>query len=88
VRVADGRDEESRIVGVLIRVADRGLPIPLRIDPMIQQGKKPTGTGAVGTGRFGYAVALPADGATALIGAWRDDQPRSRDSDDDLGLQA
>lgn len=53
---------------VLIRVADRGAAYPLRIDPMIQQGQKLTGAGAVGTGRFGYAVALSADGDTALIG--------------------
>jgi len=54
---------------VLIRVADRGAAYPLRIDPVIQQGKKLTGTGAIGTGRFGYHVALSADGNTALIGA-------------------
>jgi hypothetical protein len=54
---------------VLIRVADRGAAYPLRIDPMIQQGKKLTGTGAIGTGRFGYTVALSGDGNTALIGA-------------------
>jgi len=53
---------------VLIRVADRGAAYPLRIDPMIQQGKKLTGTGAIGTGRLGYDVALSADGNTALIG--------------------
>jgi hypothetical protein len=53
---------------VLIRVADRGASYPLRIDPMIQQGKKLTGTGAIGTGRFGYTVALSGDGNTALIG--------------------
>ena len=54
---------------VLIRVADSGAVYPLRIDPMIQQGKKLTGTGAIGTGRFGYTVALSGDGNTALIGA-------------------
>ena len=53
---------------VLIRVADRGAAYPLRIDPMIQQGKKLTGAGAIGTGRFGYVVALSGDGNTALIG--------------------
>jgi hypothetical protein len=53
---------------VLIRVADRGASYPLRIDPMIQQGKKLTGTGAIGTGRFGFTVALSGDGNTALIG--------------------
>ncbi|HWA55128.1 MAG TPA: hypothetical protein VG816_13245 [Solirubrobacterales bacterium] len=54
---------------VLIRVADRGASYPLRIDPMIQQGQKLTGVGAIGTGRFGYTVALSGDGNTALIGA-------------------
>ena len=54
---------------VLIRVADRGATYPLRIDPLIQQGEKLTGTGAIGTGRFGYSVALSGDGDTALIGA-------------------
>ncbi len=33
---------------MLIRVADRGATYPLRIDPLIQQGKKLTGTGAIG----------------------------------------
>jgi hypothetical protein len=54
---------------VLIRVADRGATYPLRIDPMIQQGKKLTGAGGIGTGWFGYTVALSGDGDTALIGA-------------------
>jgi hypothetical protein len=53
---------------VLIRVADRGATYPLRIDPLIQQDEKLTGTGAIGTGRFGYTVALSGDGNTALIG--------------------
>ena len=53
---------------MLIRVADRGAAYPLRIDPLIQQGGKLTGAGATGTGRFGYSVALSADGNTALIG--------------------
>ena len=53
---------------VLIRVADRGATYPLRIDPLIQQGKKLTGTGGTGTGRVGYTVALSADGDTALVG--------------------
>jgi phosphodiesterase/alkaline phosphatase D-like protein len=33
-----------------------------------QQGKKLTGSGEVGTGRFGWSAALSADGNTALIG--------------------
>jgi hypothetical protein len=58
---------------LLIRVADRGATYPLRIDPLIQQGKKLTGTGGTRAGgRFGYAVALSGDGNTALIGGRRD----------------
>lgn len=53
---------------VLIHVADRAATYPLRIDPMIQQGAKLTPTGATGTGRFGYTVAISGDGNTALIG--------------------
>ncbi len=37
--------------------------------PLIQQGEKLTPAGAIGPGRFGYTVALSADGNTALIGA-------------------
>ena len=58
---------------MLIRVADRGATYPLRIDPLIQQGKELTGTGGFGTGRVGYSVAASprarrglAQGGTAL----------------------
>jgi hypothetical protein len=54
---------------VLIRVADRGATYPLLIDPLVQQGKKLTGSGGTRSGRFGYSVSLSADGDTALIGA-------------------
>jgi hypothetical protein len=57
---------------VLIRVADRGATYPLRIDPLIQQGGKLTGSGQTGGGYFGYSVALSADGSTALIGGDQD----------------
>ena len=57
---------------VLIRVADRGATYPLRIDPLVQQGEKLTGTGQTGNGYFGYSVALSADGNTALIGGDQD----------------
>ncbi len=53
---------------LLLRVNATGVRYPLRIDPLIQQGEKLTGTGDVGTGRFGYSVALSGDGDTALIG--------------------
>jgi hypothetical protein len=38
-----------------------------------QQGEKLTGTGEVGEGMFGTNVTLSADGNTALIGGWNDD---------------
>jgi hypothetical protein len=53
---------------LLLRVWDRGARYPLRIDPLIQQGAKLTGSGETGTG-LGLSVALSADGNTALIGA-------------------
>jgi hypothetical protein len=54
---------------LLVRVWDRGARYPLRIDPLIQQGEKLTGAGEIASGRFGFSVALSADGDTALIGA-------------------
>jgi len=53
---------------LLIRVADGGGRYPLRIDPLIQQGAKLTGSGATGAGRLGISAALSADGNTALVG--------------------
>ena len=53
---------------LLVRVWDRGARYPLRIDPLIQQAPKLTGSGEAGPGQFGYSVALSADGNTALIG--------------------
>jgi len=38
-----------------------------------QQGEKLTGGGEIGKGFFGERVALSADGNTALVGAWIDD---------------
>jgi hypothetical protein len=37
-----------------------------------QQGKKLVGTGAVGSARQGMSVALSADGNTAIVGGWSD----------------
>ncbi len=39
-----------------------------------QQGEKLTGAGEVGNGFFGRSVALSADGATALVGAYNDNE--------------
>ena len=58
--------ERGRIV---LRVDTAAARYPLRIDPLIKQGEKLTGAGEIASGRFGYSVALSADGNTALIGA-------------------
>jgi hypothetical protein len=52
-----------------LRVDTRGARYPLRIDPLVQQGKKLTGTDESGKAQFGFSVALSSDGNTALIGA-------------------
>jgi FG-GAP repeat len=53
---------------LLLGVLDRRARYPLRIDPMIQQGSKLTGSGERSASEFGYSVALSSDGNTALIG--------------------
>jgi hypothetical protein len=68
--------ERGRIV---LRVDTAGARYPLRIDPLIQQGEKLTGAGEIASGRFGYSVALSADGNTALIGA-RYDTPNGNEA--------
>jgi IPT/TIG domain/FG-GAP repeat len=59
---------------VLLRVASDGASYPLRIDPIIQPEPEQQLTGEDETeeARFGYSVALSADGNTALIGGPRD----------------
>ena len=39
----------------------------------VQQGSKLVGTGAIGSANQGYSVAISADGNTATIGGWADD---------------
>src|SRR4029077_9854340 len=39
-----------------------------------QQGLKPTGSGEIGPGAFGFKLALSADGQTALSGGIDDNQ--------------
>jgi hypothetical protein len=68
--------EKGRIV---LRVDTARAHYPLRIDPLIQQGEKLTGAGEIASGRFGYSVALSADGNTALIGA-RYDTPNGNEA--------
>ena len=69
---ANGRQLQAALAlrgdRLLVRVSDRGARYPLRIDPLIQQGSKLTGTDEEGPGNFGDSVALSADGNTALIG--------------------
>jgi RHS repeat-associated protein len=69
---AQGRTLRSWLVldagRVLLRVNTRGARYPLRIDPVIQQGEKITGSGEAGEGELGYSVALSSEGNTALVG--------------------
>ena len=53
---------------LVIQVDDAGARYPVRVDPLIQQGGKLVGAGAVGGAAQGNAVALSADGSTALVG--------------------
>ena len=51
------------------------------LDPFVERGPKLVGTGEVGTigngqGKFGFSVALSADGRTALVGGYADDGGR------------
>jgi RHS repeat-associated protein len=58
---------------VLLHVDARGARYPLRIDPLIQLGKKLVGgEEEAGKGGFGVSVALSLDGNTALIGGVTD----------------
>jgi FG-GAP repeat len=49
-----------------------GAQYPLTVDPLIALGQQLTGSGEQGSGRFGFSVALSADGDTALVGAPHD----------------
>ncbi len=53
---------------VLIVLDTRGARYPLRIDPLIQQGKKLEGGEESEDGEFGRNVAMSADGNTAIVG--------------------
>jgi hypothetical protein len=57
------RDDEGK--GAVWAFADSGFA-------WIQQGHKLTGGEEIGPGEFGYAIAMSADGGTALIGGPRD----------------
>jgi hypothetical protein len=68
-----GRELPSRIVArdgaLLLRVDTAHARFPVTLDPLIAQEERPEPSDEDGEGRFGFAVALSADGATALIGA-------------------
>jgi hypothetical protein len=55
-----------------LRIDDEHARYPIRIDPFIQQGSKLTGAGETFKGFFGATAALSADGNTALIGGFED----------------
>ncbi len=57
---------------IVIGVDTAGARFPLTIDPLIEQEDRPAPSDEEGEGRFGFSVALSADGSTALIGAPRD----------------
>jgi hypothetical protein len=56
---------------LLLRIDDRNARYPVRIDPIVQQGEKLT-SGSRSNEEFGLAVAVSADGNTALIGGAED----------------
>jgi hypothetical protein len=73
-RDASGRVLTSRLAlhgaMVTIEVDTSGASFPVTIDPLIGQGdERPLPIGESEEGRFGFSIALSADGATALVGA-------------------
>lgn len=57
----------------------------LRGSRWVQQGAKLRPTGEIGQAEFGYAVAISADGATALVGAPDDSRPKNYHYNDGYG---
>jgi hypothetical protein len=73
-RDASGRVLTSRLAlhgaTVTIEVDTSGASFPVTVDPLIGQGdERPLPIGESEQGRFGFSIALSADGATALVGA-------------------
>jgi FG-GAP repeat len=73
-RDASGRPVPSRLSlsagTVTIHLDTARALYPLTIDPLIELSEaRPTPIGASEAGRFGFAIALSADGGTALVGA-------------------
>ncbi len=63
----------TRAGGILLEVDAAHAAYPLRVDPLVQQGSKLTGTAKVWRGNVGESVALSANGDTALVGAPQDE---------------
>jgi hypothetical protein len=53
---------------IVLHIDTSGARFPLIVDPLIE-GEAPSPNGLIGEGRFGYSVALSANGRTALVGA-------------------
>jgi phage gpG-like protein len=74
---ANGRALRSwfamRAGGILLEVDAARAAYPLRVDPLVQQGSKLTGTAKVWRGNVGVSVALSTNGNTALVGAPQDE---------------
>jgi len=67
-RVLSGR-LQLRGAELRVQIDARGARYPLRVDPLVQQGRKIPGQMPGVHELFGYSVALSGDGGTALIGA-------------------
>lgn len=69
---ASGRQLPARLAlahgRLTISVADRGARYPIRIDPYVQDGSVLLGSGEVGDGFFGLAVAISPDASTIIVG--------------------
>ena len=74
VAVALSADGDTALIGALYDNGARGASWVFRRSgsTWTQEGGKLTGGGESGESEFGTNVALSADGATALIGGWRD----------------
>ena len=74
VAVALSADGDTALIGALYDNGARGASWVFRRSgsTWIQEGGKLTGGGESGESEFGTNVALSADGATALVGGWRD----------------
>lgn len=59
-----------------IRVHARDARFPLRIDPFVQDGGKLAFGEGTASNRFGWSVAVSADGTTAIVGAPRNESLR------------